>query len=552
MPRVEEDHRNVTDSASTEPAAAAEPRASVPPAAVDGNIPPETEAAPADPHAPAGDGAPVAPEGSGAPADAAPAAPHAHAGDGAPQAPAADAAAAADVAPRPIPMPAGPYVPASRAEMLKRNLVIRRRRNKGKADDHEDLPEEKKTRAQRASKFLDRFDFATGAIMDSEKLTKGVVELGDGSLGDVDKYFGYASLGLSGLSTLNGLYKTHNNRKKIAKSKSARRRDQAFLSTLGGISSFFSSASGIASKSLKLFGDDSAVQKDAMSYLGLTSSMLGFMSSGLNMAAAMTGRNENRRIAKDASKWTKQAEDTEKTVPDYERRISEDIKHDGNDSIRSGLKQERTDFKAKKYGMGMAQAFNKEKGDQPLRGKFGMVRSGLSLASSAVKTFTGKTGFWGGLGGKITSLALDGISTALKYGGKAREKSNELKAEAKTKEMKLTFVNDYIKNKQSRLDVSTADMFQDVPDNERDNFGENTLSEQEKKRLIIARLGLDIEITDEELSDDDKLNAFKLLAIRRARNILNASEATRKEMLGTLGLDRNAGESDIVKAITGE
>ena len=46
--------------------------------------------------------------------------------------------------------------------------------------------------------------------------------------------------------------------------------------------------------------------------------------------------------------------------------------------------------------------------------------------------------------------------------------------------------------------------------------------------------------------------AFKLLAMKRAKNILNASPDTKKAMLRSLGLGESATAEDVVASMIGE
>ena len=462
-------------------------------------------------------------------------------------------AAAAKPKPKPIPMPDGPFIPFNRAEMLQRNLVIRRRREKGLSDDHEELPQDpKKSWGKRISEGYDKVDLVIGAVQDGEKLVKDVSDIQGGDMKAVDDVFGIASIFTTGASMVNSIYKTRNNVKRAKNAKNRQKRHQAELSVAGNAASLLSSTLSITSKSMKYLGSGTSEQKDTIQALGLMSSLLGVAGSAAGMLAARSGRNENRRIARDTGKWSQEAREADKFKPNYAANLSRSIKDDSQKANRDALKQERTDYKAKKYAMGMAHDFNEMKGSQSLRGGFGMGKSVLGFLTSATKAATGSTGIWNTAGGKIASLVLDGASTLLKYAGKVHDKALETSAKMESDDKKVRSVDDYIRDKLANLQISTDEMFKDVPQEERANLGNAELSLKEKKRVIIARLGLDIKITDEELSDEEKQNAFKLLAIRRARNIMNASGATKKQMLRALGLDESASEGDIVKAMTGE
>ena len=369
---------------------------------------------------------------------------------------------------------------------------------------------------------------------------------------EVDKWFNVASIASTGLSMVNSIYKTRNNVKRARNAKNRQKRHQAELSVAGNAASLLSSTLSITSKSMKLWGSGSSEQKDTIQALGMMSSLLGVVGSAAGMLSARSGRNENRRIARDTGRFSQEAKEADKAQPNYAANLSRDIKDNSKRANRDALRQERTDYKAKKYAMGMAHDFNEMKGSQTLRGGIGMAKSVVGFLTSATKAATGSTGIWGTTGGKAASLVLDGVSTLMKYAGKVHDKSLETSANMESDDKKLKSVDDYVRDKMAKLQVSTEEMFKDVSQDDRQGLGSAELSMKEKRRVIIARLGLDIKITDEELSDEEKLNAFKLLAIRRARNILNASSATKKQMLRALGLDESASEGDIVKAMTGE
>ena len=71
-------------------------------------------------------------------------------------------------------------------------------------------------------------------------------------------------------------------------------------------------------------------------------------------------------------------------------------------------------------------------------------------------------------------------------------------------------------------------------------------------RITIARLGVDIPINDSGLGEDELMEGFKALNMKRARNIMEASPKDRETMLSALGLTQDATLNEIASALTGD
>ena len=68
----------------------------------------------------------------------------------------------------------------------------------------------------------------------------------------------------------------------------------------------------------------------------------------------------------------------------------------------------------------------------------------------------------------------------------------------------------------------------------------------------MARLGVDLEITDDDLSSTDYDKAFELINHKRALNIMNASDEVKAKIFEALRLKPNATIADVESVLSGE
>ena len=438
----------------------------------------------------------------------------------------------------------------ARARLLKENLVNRYRRNKRKADT-EDVPEDpKKTKGDYISTGIDHLTKLGSAAVEAESMVKDYTVWQGGEMDKkVDKDFAIGSMVNSGVAMLNNIFRLNKRTGQMAKMKNQNKQKAANRSIWGGIGGIATSLLGITTTGLKSLGDPKENKDQQMwgRIFGASTAVADIGSSFMSMLGGIGMNKEYNRIVKDSGAWNRELRSTD---PAQERTLSSNAKR-ASGAAKRDLIQQRTDLKAKKYGMEMAQTFNKIKGDQITKGGFGFARSLATGANLLLKAFASES-FTKSKGGGFLSLALNATSALLKYSGMAAEYKSDKNAAEKTQNAKMHYINQYLITKMGNLNVSTADIFQGVAPDRRGDFGSATLTDNEKERIIVARLGLDIPIVDQTLGDKDKMEAFKLLALKRAANIKNASDATRIQMLGALGLDDSASVEDIAKAITGE
>ena len=425
-----------------------------------------------------------------------------------------------------------------RAELLKRELVIEYRRNKGKNAVEDLPPDEEKSFGQKLSEGVDYVTTAAGLGFEGESIAKSVKEYKGGTISKgVDKAASIGSFVNSGAMTLNSLYRTKKNYDKLGKSRKAQKKSQAKKAFWGSVGTSASLAMSTTSKGLKLFGKtDNAKQMNWAKYLDLASAAAGLVGSSLSLAAGKSAHDEHNRIVNASNQWGNDFNNEDTSREENLSQEAKAAKDAGNTDLYEQKVRERNDYKAKKYAMGMAHDFNDIKGKQMVKGGFGFAASLLNAGRSAMKSFAGSKFLKSGLGVGLSS-AMGGIASLLNAVGKVAEKKSDAKAAEDTKTKKLFYVNKYIQNKTAKLDS---------------NFDGLVLTDNEKQRIVIARLGLDIPITDDDLDEGDKLSAFKLLALKRARNILNASDDTKQQMLTALGLSGNPSAEEIAEVMTGE
>lgn len=458
--------------------------------------------------------------------------------------------------------------PANRAELLKRNLVEAYKAEKGKTDaadaDKAATTTEESTdkgkdpvsaavpEADLKKKDKEVKDAKAGKAESAEDKKEEKEASGEKSEGGEEKEDKeekkptLASLFGTAKAIAGSIYQNYKDRKKIKNSKTAETKKGARREFWKGLGDTMKHLSGGASSGLKLFGS-SEDQKSGSKYLDMITTAAGSIGSFMSMAAGISAKREHKKIAGSAQSWMDKLKDT---PAGREAELSKSVKEAKGTDAYGAKRKERNDFKAKKYAMSIAHDFNKMKGNQMVKGGFdfatsliGTAKKGLSFASDNFLQSKVGTGL---------SMGLDVLGKVLdKVGGAAEKKSDENQAKA-SKEAQLKHVNEYIAKGTEKLQVGEDAIFKGISEDEKGNYGSGELTANEKERIVIARLGVDVEILDEPLTDEEKQAAFKLLAMKRAKNILNASPDTKKEMLKSLGLGDSAKAEDVVAAMVGE
>lgn len=477
--------------------------------------------------------------------------------------------------------------PADRAELLKRNLVTAYKTDKAKNDaleaekvaaksedaagkkedpvsaavpDANLKKKEKETEEAKAGKATKSEGGETGkaatkpegsgagktTTAESKEEVAKKEESAEGSKEEEEKKSPLAAMLGYGKALIGSVYKNYKNRKKIKESKTVDKKKGARREFWKSIGDTVKNLSGGATSGLKAFGSEES-QSLGGKIIDAFTSAAGSVGSFMSMAAGISAKREHKKIAGSAQSWIDKVKGTS---AEKEKELSKSVKSARGTADYGAKRKERNDFKAKKYAMSMARDFNKIKGDQMVKGGFGFATSLLGTAKKGM-AFASKS-FLSSEVGTGLKMGMDALSSVLGKIGEAVEKKSDDKAAKANKDTQLKHIDDYITSRSSKLDVGEDVIFKGIAEDEKENYGKGELTDNEKARIVIARLGVDVEITDEALTDEEKMAAFKLLAMKRAKNILNASPDTKKAMLRSLGLGESATAEDVVASMIGE
>ena len=441
-----------------------------------------------------------------------------------------------------------------RARLLKDNLVTRYRNAKHKPE-FERIPEEpKKGAGHYISTGIDHLTRLGSAAVEGETMYSNYKGWQGEKVDEkTDTGFAIGSMVNSGVAALNGIYKAHQQTKKIEKMKNEKKKAAARKSRWGSYGSIAAGLFSGATAGTKYLGKnkDSDTQKKWTRGLGATAAVFDMAGNFMSMLGGSSMNSEYGRIATASGAWNEEVRNTLRRDPDHEKNLKDDINDPDKAADRATNIQAKNAFKAKKYGMVMAQDFNEIKARQIVKGGFGFARSLVSGANSLTKAFASSY-FLKSKGGSLLSLVLNATSALLKYGGMFAEYQSDKNAAKDINNKKIWHIDRYITDKSNNLNVAENEIFEGVDDAERGQYGDRELSRHEKERIVVARLGVNIPIIDKEIDGSDKLKAFKLLALKRAANIKYADKDTRENMLDALGLPHNAEVEDIAAAMTGE
>ena len=371
-------------------------------------------------------------------------------------------------------------------------------------------------------------------------------ESGEGSKEEDEKKSPLAAMLGYGKALIGSIYKNYKNRKKIKESKTVDKKKGARREFWKSIGDTVKNLSGGATSGLKAFGSEES-QNLGGKIIDAITSAAGSVGSFMSMAAGISAKREHKKIAGSAQSWIDKVKGTS---AEKEEELSKSVKSARGTADYGAKRKERNDFKAKKYAMSMARDFNKITGDQMVKGGFGFATSLLGTAKKGM-AFASKS-FLSSEVGTGLKMGMDALGSVLGKIGEAVEKKSDEKAAKANKDTQLKHIDDYITSRSSKLDVGEDVIFKGIAEDEKENYGKGELTDNEKARIVIARLGVDVEITDEALTDEEKMAAFKLLAMKRAKNILNASPDTKKAMLRSLGLGESATAEDVVASMVGE
>ena len=205
----------------------------------------------------------------------------------------------------------------------------------------------------------------------------------------------------------------------------------------------------------------------------------------------------------------------------------------------------RAAAKARLYAMSQAQRYNSEKATQEKRN---------AIISGVTGAVTGLGGFLGSLlsvtsgksaGGMMASGVLGFASMIGKYVGAGFNTKYKKKAAAENHERIKDVVEGFLNRKKTGIEkdaLALRKMKEKAPDGPGLTKGEFGLVENDdamKKKIVIARLGFDVTQDNSAVDEGTYKKVFNLITLKRARNIQNAGDNDRRQMLGALGLPIN-------------
>ena len=201
-------------------------------------------------------------------------------------------------------------------------------------------------------------------------------------------------------------------------------------------------------------------------------------------------------------------------------------------------------FKARKYTLQDAKEFQEIKKGQMLKGVTSTITNGLSTAATLFTLIPGidkLTGTVGALTGPLAYLA----NTTAKYAGIVSETKTGNKIQKKKGEV----VGRYLVRKREKIRQQARNAFSKRPDAQA--LSDN-LTNDEKDRITLGRLTGPQEVVPTPVEDKEKIAAFTKLNLKRAKNILQADEATKKKIFDALHLSKDATIDELASALEGD
>lgn len=349
----------------------------------------------------------------------------------------------------------------------------------------------------------------------------------------------------SGINAVSGTWGSINNLIGFGKSMGARKshnkrvRNGAGLGMLANGLGFFGNASKIVTGGIGVFGDSNDTdQKNASAWVGTAGNAFSTAASITTWVNNYRDRVQRRALVGDTSDYVRDNAAIVAGTAEGDAKTAAQAAIQGGDVAGyAANKTALNEIKAKKYAMQQAATMNQFKSRQGPKGAVGSIVGGINTIASFVGAVAP--------GARLVTGAITGITGALGSLFKQHEMASDLMVRDKLKAEKMNVVNKYVRDKISKLD-------NDISDYEGRTGTQLNMTPKEKKRIIIARLGVDLEITDTEPSSSEMESAFDFINHKRALYIMNSSKAEREEMLAVLRLDYNATLKDIESVLRGD
>ncbi len=336
--------------------------------------------------------------------------------------------------------------------------------------------------------------------------------------------------------------KTHNRRKRRAAKRGA-----------------WTSGLNIATNAFKMistgvsgFGDkNNDNQNGTIDAFNSLASITSLTSAGVGLVGHFVDRGRRQKVIDNATMLADSVGDSDDSKEESERRSRHDRRwydlprmpnlpdHHTMDS------QNRNAFKAKKYAMRQAARFNKIKKQTGFKGWFGALGALSGLANLVTKFADPE--FAQSAGGTLLGSIFGVIGSASGMIERVGSKITDEAIDSSAKKEKLKTINDYLEKKRRRTRQQAGRAFR----YHQNRYGEN-ITDNEADRIAIARLGIDLAITDDNIDEETRMQAFSKLNMKRANNIMNSSERDREDMIKALGLDEGATVDEVAAALTGD
>ena len=300
-------------------------------------------------------------------------------------------------------------------------------------------------------------------------------------------------------------------------------------------------ASKITATGLGLFGD----QKDtdinrATRWMGFVGSTMGTIGSAFAWSASSADKEYRREITKWTGELANATDKNNKEEKDVKAKLSQNVKNADWNTYKADEKRLNS-IKAKKYAMKQASEMNSIRANQSTKGIAGTIGGVASCVGSLFNAIPSwaDTGF-----GQFTKAA-GGAIGALTTITKQYERVSDLKAQSAIKKKKESLVNEYIQDKMSKLDKDLEKFRPQHPEIK-------NITDDEKKRIVIGRLGVNIDIDDKPPGKEDMKNAFDIINHKRALQIMNSEDTVKNSLLDLLYLDRDASLEEIESVLRGD
>ena len=309
---------------------------------------------------------------------------------------------------------------------------------------------------------------------------------------------------------------------------------------------FFSNLLKTTNTGLKLWGDVKGNQqhKDAFNGIAILSSGLGLLSSAAGWIGSSEDKAARGKLIDKAGGMKLANKNDEDDAIETQSKAALDAL-DRRSAAFKTAKENHLALKSKKYAMQQAAAFHQIKKDQISKGAIGTITSTLTLASSIVQAIP-KVG--GGIVGSVLSAVTPLVGTLGGYIGKYSEKISDKRAESKINAKKQEIIESYLKKKRAKVRIQIRNAF-------RTHYFSEMISDtsnNELDRITIARMGINVKISQDDISEKDKIAAFEAHNLKQAKNIMDSGDRNKSQILRALHLKDNATLGEIASALKGD